>query len=149
MLTRSSSANTAQATFNAGQIISGASRDAEVLNSEAPFYQYQRQQTTKSLIRSPSLNFNPETKLYSSNISGSKSLFKKKAPKTPYSRPPKPGSGKEIKIRDLKRRALSIQSTGNAPASEHQRLLLLMVFEEITPYPDEIWLSHLAVIIQR
>jgi hypothetical protein len=72
----------------------------------------------------------------------------KKNPKTPYPKS-KPGSDREARVRELKKRATKIQSTGNAPASELQRRVLLMVFEEITPYPDESWLSQIAIIIHR
>lgn len=79
-----------------------------------------------------------------------KSCSKKTSRKTPYLKAAaKPGLDREAKIRELKGRALKIKATGNAPASEHQRLLLLMVFDEITPYPDESWLAHISVVIRR
>jgi hypothetical protein len=52
-------------------------------------------------------------------------------------------------VRELKGQALRIDSVGNAPVSERQRLVLMMVYDEITPYPDEAWLSQIAVIIDR
>jgi len=56
---------------------------------------------------------------------------------------------RETRIREIKQRALKIPSTGNTPATEQQRLVMLMVFNEITPYPDEAWLSLVAVLIDR
>jgi hypothetical protein len=75
----------------------------------------------------------------------------KKAPKGVYGiRPDYIVSGdRETRIRDIKRRALNIPSTGNTPATEQQRLVMLMVFKEITPYPDEGWLSILAILVDR
>jgi len=53
------------------------------------------------------------------------------------------------RVQALKERALKIESTGKAPATERQRLVMMMVFEEITPYPDDGWLSQVAVVINR
>jgi len=56
---------------------------------------------------------------------------------------------REIRVRELKKRALAIQSTGKTPATWRQRLVMQMVYDEITPYPDEAWVSQLGVIINR
>ncbi|OAX44412.1 hypothetical protein K503DRAFT_678767 [Rhizopogon vinicolor AM-OR11-026] len=56
---------------------------------------------------------------------------------------------RENRVRELKKRALAIPSTGKTPATWRQRLLMQMVYDEITPYPDEAWVSQLGVIINR
>ncbi|KAG2056986.1 hypothetical protein BDR06DRAFT_1005435 [Suillus hirtellus] len=58
-------------------------------------------------------------------------------------------SEREIRVRELKKRALAITSTGKTPATSRQRLVMQMVYDEITPYPDEAWVSQLGVIINR
>lgn len=58
-------------------------------------------------------------------------------------------SEREIRVRELKKRALAITSTGKTPATSRQRLVMQMVYDEITPYPDEAWVSQLGVIIHR
>jgi hypothetical protein len=56
---------------------------------------------------------------------------------------------REDRVRELKKRALAIPSTGKTPATWRQRLVMQMVYDEITPYPDEAWVSQLGVIINR
>ncbi|KAG1749827.1 uncharacterized protein EDB91DRAFT_1109888 [Suillus paluster] len=56
---------------------------------------------------------------------------------------------RETRVRELKKRALVIPSTGKTPATSRQRLVMQMVYDEITPYPDEAWVSQLGVIINR
>jgi hypothetical protein len=111
---------------------------------------------SKTLTRSrssnaPTQDIPPCTTLSPKTSNGAKSSSSKKRHlKSPYLQDATTSKhDREIKVRELKRTALKIQSTGNAPASEHQRRVLLMVFEEITPYPDEAWLSQIAVIIHR
>lgn len=58
-------------------------------------------------------------------------------------------SEREARVRDLKSRALSIPSTGKTPATMRQRMVMQMVYDEITPYPDEAWVSQLGIIINR
>ncbi|KAG1875577.1 hypothetical protein DFJ58DRAFT_756952 [Suillus subalutaceus] len=58
-------------------------------------------------------------------------------------------SERETRVRELKKRALAITSTGKTPATSRQRLVMQMVYDEITPYPDEAWVSQLGVIINR
>ncbi|KAG1715988.1 hypothetical protein ID866_1153 [Astraeus odoratus] len=58
-------------------------------------------------------------------------------------------SEREAKVRELKNRALSIPSTGKTPATVRQRMVMQMVYDEITPYPDEAWVSQLGIIINR
>lgn len=62
---------------------------------------------------------------------------------------PKPHSERDARVRDLKSRALAIPSTGKTPATVRQRMVMQMVYDEITPYPDEAWVSQLGIIIQR
>ncbi|KAG9314222.1 hypothetical protein JVU11DRAFT_5009 [Chiua virens] len=62
---------------------------------------------------------------------------------------PKPNSERDAKVRDLKTRALAIPSTGKTPATVRQRMVMQMVYDEITPYPDEAWVSQLGIIIHR
>jgi len=52
------------------------------------------------------------------------------------------------RVRELKQKALNINRKdrpNKAPAPDHQREVLRMVFDQITPYPDEAWISQLAV----
>jgi len=52
------------------------------------------------------------------------------------------------RVKELKRKALSINSKdrpNKTPASDHQREVLRLVFDQITPYPDEAWISQLAL----
>jgi hypothetical protein len=56
---------------------------------------------------------------------------------------------REDRVRELKKRAVAIPSTGKTPATWRQRLVMQMVYDEITPYPDEAWVSQLGVIINR
>lgn len=58
-------------------------------------------------------------------------------------------SERETRVREVKKRALAITSTGKTPATSRQRLVMQMVYDEITPYPDEAWVSQLGVIINR
>ncbi|KAH0838174.1 hypothetical protein J3R83DRAFT_6425 [Lanmaoa asiatica] len=62
---------------------------------------------------------------------------------------PKPHSERDARVRELKSRALAIPSTGKTPATVRQRMVMQMVYDEITPYPDEAWVSQLGIIIQR
>ncbi|KAF8560213.1 hypothetical protein OG21DRAFT_1502547 [Imleria badia] len=62
---------------------------------------------------------------------------------------PKPHSERDARVRELKSRALAIPSTGKTPASVRQRMVMQMVYDEITSYPDEAWVSQLGIIIQR
>lgn len=102
--------------------------------------------STTPLSRSSTSNTLP----VSQNSHGSSKHSSKRARKTAYLKAvAKTRSDRETKIRELKARALQIKSTGKTPATEHQRLVMLMVFNEITPYPDEGWLAQLAVLIDR
>lgn len=58
-------------------------------------------------------------------------------------------SERDVRVRQLKNRALSIPSTGKTPATVRQRMVMQMVYDEITPYPDEAWVSQLGIIINR
>lgn len=53
------------------------------------------------------------------------------------------------RVRSLKLKANNVSPKGGkgnkAPAPEHQRDVLRMIFDEITPYPDEAWISKLAI----
>jgi len=52
------------------------------------------------------------------------------------------------RVKELKQKALSINKTdrpNKAPASDHQREVLRMIFDQVTPYPDEAWISQLAL----
>jgi hypothetical protein len=62
---------------------------------------------------------------------------------------PKPHSERDARVRELKSRALAIHSTGKTPATVRQRMVMQMVYDEISPYPDEAWVSQLGIIIQR
>lgn len=54
-------------------------------------------------------------------------------------------------IRSLKLKAKGIRKgkgskqNNKYPAPEHQREVLRMIFDDITPYPDEAWISKLAI----
>jgi len=87
----------------------------------------------------------------SSHTLSNRRSIPKKALKTPYliAAASKTPRDRDTRIREIKLRALNIRSTGNTPATEQQRLVMLMVFKEITPYPDDAWLSMLAVLINR
>ncbi|KIK94026.1 hypothetical protein PAXRUDRAFT_78820, partial [Paxillus rubicundulus Ve08.2h10] len=58
-------------------------------------------------------------------------------------------SEREARVRQLKSRALAIPSTGKTPATMRQRTVMQMVYDEITPYPDEAWVSQLGLVIHR
>ncbi|KIJ68209.1 hypothetical protein HYDPIDRAFT_24508 [Hydnomerulius pinastri MD-312] len=62
---------------------------------------------------------------------------------------PKAQSERESRVRELKSRALAIPSTGKTPATVRQRMVMQMVYDEITPYPDESWVSQIGIIIHR
>ena len=62
---------------------------------------------------------------------------------------PNPHSERDARVRELKNRALAIPSTGKTPATVRQRMVMQMVYDEITPYPDEAWVSQLGIIVQR
>jgi hypothetical protein len=52
------------------------------------------------------------------------------------------------RVKELKHKALSISNKdrpNKAPAPDHQREVLRLVFDQITPYPDEAWISQLAL----
>jgi len=52
------------------------------------------------------------------------------------------------RVKVLKQKALSINNrdrSNKAPAPDHQRDVLRLVFDQITPYPDEAWISQLAL----
>jgi len=52
------------------------------------------------------------------------------------------------RVKELKQKALNINSRvqpNKIPASDHQREVLRMVFDQMTPYPDEAWISRLAL----
>ncbi|KAI6119812.1 hypothetical protein EV401DRAFT_2071138 [Pisolithus croceorrhizus] len=70
---------------------------------------------------------------------------KQTGPQTSHRTPPE----REARVRELKNRALSIPSTGKTPATMRQRMVMQMVYDEITPYPDEAWVSQLGIIINR
>lgn len=86
-----------------------------------------------------------------SHIRGaSEDNLRKKVQKHAGSHPtPKPHSERDVRVRELKSRALAIPSTGKTPATVRQRMVMQMVYDEITPYPDEAWVSQLSIIIQR
>ncbi|KAF7966564.1 hypothetical protein HWV62_37865 [Athelia sp. TMB] len=57
-------------------------------------------------------------------------------------------ASRDARVRELKQKAQSInkaQRPSKAPAPDHQREVLRMVFEQITPYPDDAWISQLAL----
>jgi len=56
---------------------------------------------------------------------------------------------KSAKLRDLKARALRVPCASNVPASTQQRMLMRTVFDDITPYPDDAWMSHMAILTKR
>ncbi|KAF8140414.1 hypothetical protein EV363DRAFT_1151834 [Boletus edulis] len=76
--------------------------------------------------------------------------LRKKVQKHAGSHPtPKPHSERDARVRELKSRALTIPSTGKTPATVRQRMVMQMVYDEITPYPDEAWVAQLGIMIQR
>ena len=52
-----------------------------------------------------------------------------------------------VRVRELKEKALRINKGGSnkAPCPDLQRDVLRMVFDQITPYPDEAWIAQLAL----
>ncbi|KAF9244542.1 hypothetical protein BU15DRAFT_71520 [Melanogaster broomeanus] len=74
---------------------------------------------------------------------------RRKVQKQAGSHPTPKQSEREGKVRELKGRALAIPSTGKTPATIRQRMVMQMVYDEITPYPDEAWVSQLGIIIHR
>lgn len=57
-------------------------------------------------------------------------------------------AARDAHVRALKTKALSInkaQRPSKAPAPDHQRDVLRMVFDQMTPYPDEAWIAKLAL----
>jgi hypothetical protein len=55
---------------------------------------------------------------------------------------------RSARVKELKRKAQNINSKdrpSKAPAPDHQREVLRLVFDQITPYPDEAWISQLAL----
>lgn len=56
---------------------------------------------------------------------------------------------RDAKNKALKKAAVAIKNTGKKPCSELQRLMLEMVFREITPYPPIEWSARISIIIER
>jgi len=54
---------------------------------------------------------------------------------------------RNARVRELKLKAQSINKgrIGKEPAPEHQREILRLIYDQITPYPDEAWIAQLAV----
>lgn len=54
---------------------------------------------------------------------------------------------RNARVRELKLKALGINKgrISKEPAPDHQREVLRMVYDQITPYPDEAWIAQLAV----
>jgi len=54
---------------------------------------------------------------------------------------------RNARVRELKLKALSINKgrISKEPAPDHQREVLRMVYDQITPYPDEAWIAQLAL----
>jgi len=54
---------------------------------------------------------------------------------------------RNARVRELKAKALSINKgrIGKEPAPEQQRQILRLVYDQITPYPDEAWIAQLAL----
>jgi hypothetical protein len=106
---------------------------------------------TKMLTRSRSSNLlTYDASCTDESLPSSNDTKRLKKNQYPYAQPPiRLTPRRDPRVRELKKRAMQIESTGNAPASDHQRRVLMMVFDEITPYPDEAWISQIAIIINR
>ena len=129
----------------------GSSRESLLLHDSLP---------TRSLrSRAPpshmSLRFRPSPISFSSrskpHLRGtSDDTLRKRVQKHTGPHPaPKPQSERDTRVRELKSRALAIPSTGKTPATIRQRMVMQMVYDEITPYPDEAWVAQLGIVIQR
>ena len=60
-----------------------------------------------------------------------------------------PGSARRQRIAVLKDQARRITTPPGSRGSQIQTCLLQMVFDEVTPYPDDIWTCFLAVAAKR
>ncbi|KAH7910704.1 hypothetical protein BJ138DRAFT_1152321 [Hygrophoropsis aurantiaca] len=100
-----------------------------------------------------SLRFNPISTAHRGRSGASKSYEDAGKVKSfkhpPLSSAAKGLSDREARVREMKKRALAIPSTGKTPATIRQRLVMQMVYNEITPYPDEAWVSQMGIIINR
>lgn len=54
---------------------------------------------------------------------------------------------RSARVRELMLKALSINKgrMSKEPAPDHQRAVLRMIYDEICPYPDQAWISRLAI----
>lgn len=134
--------------------ISSSSRDAsvdmDVASSQESLHDSLSRRSLR--IRSDKLRFrqNPLSLSTRSHSGAREDNLRKKVQKHGGSHStPKPHSERDARVRELKSRALAIPSTGKTPASVRQRMVMQMVYDEITPYPDEAWVSQLGIIIQR
>ncbi|KAG2075081.1 hypothetical protein BDR04DRAFT_1140218 [Suillus decipiens] len=126
------------------------SMDSVILSEESiPRRTLRRRFTTN---KGSSLRFKPASvsAMTARHRTTSEDNLKKKAYKQAFLQSATRGQGeREARVRELKKRALAITSTGKTPATSRQRLVMQMVYDEITPYPDEAWVSQLGVIINR
>ncbi|KAK7468714.1 hypothetical protein VKT23_003217 [Stygiomarasmius scandens] len=58
-------------------------------------------------------------------------------------------AAKEPRRKELYARAHRIKSTENSPVNDRQLRVLRMVYDEITKYPKDHWISIIAVVINR
>jgi hypothetical protein len=169
-----SSFNAQEGTFTADSTVSSSSRDASVdvpdpmdvdenfASSQESLLLHPDTQSRRSLRkRAPvtdksSLRFRPTPMSISSSRSRSHvrdasedNLRKKVQKQAGMHATPKAHSEREARVRELKSRALAIPSTGKTPATMRQRMVMQMVYDEITPYPDEAWVSQLGIVIHR
>lgn len=106
--------------------------------------------TDKSSLRFRSNPISLTTRSKSHGRAASEDNSRKKLQKHAGTHPTtKPHSERDTRVRQLKNRALAIPSTGKTPATVRQRMVMQMVYDEITPYPDEAWVSQLGIIVQR
>ncbi|KAG8219671.1 hypothetical protein J3R82DRAFT_626 [Butyriboletus roseoflavus] len=164
-----SSFNGQEDTLTADSPVSSSSRDAsvDVMDVDEPAGSSQESlllhdplsrrslRSRATLSDKSSLRFRPNstplaTRSKSHLRGASEDNLRKKVQKHAGSHPtPKPHSERDVRVRELKSRALEIPSTGKTPATVRQRMVMQMVYDEITPYPDEAWVSQLSIIIQR
>ncbi|KAG2154670.1 hypothetical protein DEU56DRAFT_769697 [Suillus clintonianus] len=126
------------------------SMESVVLSEESVPRRTLRKRATTS--KGSSLRFKPASvsAITARHGTSSEDNLKKKAYKQAFLQSAaRAQSERETRVRELKKRALAIPSTGKTPATSRQRLVMQMVYDEITPYPDEAWVSQLGVIISR
>ncbi|KAH7885937.1 hypothetical protein F5I97DRAFT_1809462 [Phlebopus sp. FC_14] len=126
-----------------------SSQESLLLHADSQSRRTLRKRNTVTDKSLPRLRPTPGSRTRSHIRDASEDNLRKKVQKQAGAHTVKAQTEREARVRELKSRALAIPSTGKTPATARQRMVMQMVYDEITPYPDEAWVSQLGIIIRR